>query len=157
RVDQGLFLYFRAPHSFTGEDVVELQTHGSPALLSLLQTRLLRDERLRLAQPGEFSRRAFLNGRIDLAHAEAVAELVAARNEAAVRAAGAQLAGTFAKRVGQIRQRLLELHADLEGELNFPDEAEEASAGHPQRIEELQLALLDLAASAGRGRLIRDG
>jgi tRNA modification GTPase len=157
RVDQGLFLYFRAPHSFTGEDVVELQTHGSPALLSLLQTQLLRDERLRLAEPGEFSRRAFLNGRIDLAHAEAVAELVAARNDAAVRAAGAQLAGAFVKRVEPIRQRLLELQADLEGELNFPDEAEDASAGHPRRIEELQLELLDLAASAGRGRLIRDG
>ncbi len=80
-LDQGLFIYFQKPQSYTGEDVVELQTHGSPRLLELLQRELLLDARVRLAAPGEFTKRAFLNGRLDLAQAEAVADLVAARRD----------------------------------------------------------------------------
>ena len=91
-LDEGLALYFPAPHSYTGEDVVELQAHGSPRLLSLLLEALLKHPALRLAEPGEFTRRAFMNGRLDR-RAEAVADLVAAQSEAAVRSAAAQLAG----------------------------------------------------------------
>jgi tRNA modification GTPase len=98
-LDRGLFLYFAAPASFTGEDVVELQAHGSPRLLELLLRRVLRGGRVRLASPGEFTRRAFLNGRIDLARAEAVADLVAAQSEASVRAAAAQVKGLLSTRV----------------------------------------------------------
>src|SRR5215471_5647716 len=123
-LDQGLFLYFRAPHSYTGEDVVELHTHGSRQLLQLLQSELVRDGRVRIAEPGEFTRRAFLNGRIDLARAEAVADLVAADSEAAVRAAAHQLQGGLSKRVQEVRQPLVALRADLEGLLNFPVESE---------------------------------
>lgn len=157
RLDQGLFLYFEAPHSFTGEDVVELQTHGSPVLLSLLQSELLADNRVRLAEPGEFSRRAFLNGRIDLVRAEAIAELVAARSSAAVRAAGAQLSGAFARQIRILRGALLTLYADIEGDLNFPDEADGASDGYRERLTRLLAEATSLSTGAAQSRLIRAG
>ena len=156
-LDSGLFLFFRAPASFTGEDVVELHLHGSPRLLALLQQGLLRDGRARVADPGEFSRRAYLNGRLDLARAEAIADLVAAESEAGVRAAAAQLAGELSARVRAIREPLLAVHADLEGILNFPDEAEGADEGLQSRLEPLAAAALKLAADVGRGRLVRRG
>jgi tRNA modification GTPase len=156
-LDSGLFLFFRAPASFTGEDVVELHLHGSPRLLALLQGEVLRDGRARVAEPGEFSRRAYLNGRMDLARAEAIADLVAAESEAAVRAAAAQLGGELSARVRAIRQPLLALRADVEGVLNFPDEAEGADDALQPRLESLASAALDLAADAGRGLLVRRG
>jgi tRNA modification GTPase len=156
-LDEGLFLYFRAPASFTGEDVVELQAHGSPRLLSLLLARALEDERVRPATPGEFTRRAFLNGRLDLTRAEAVADLVAADSEAAVRAAAAGLSGVLASRVRALEEPLRELHADLEGVLNFPDEAEGADADASGRVATLRAQAEALLAEAGRGRLVRRG
>lgn len=156
-LDQGLFLYFRAPHSFTGEDVVELHTHGSPRLLQLLVGELLRDGRARLAEPGEFSRRAFLNGRIDLARAEAIADLVSAESEAAVRAAAAQLSGALSERVRALKEPLFALRTDLEGVLNFPDEAEGADEGVVDRLVPLLEQARLLLADAGRGRLVRRG
>lgn len=156
-LDEGLFLYFRAPQSFTGEDVVELQAHGSPRLLSLLLARALEDERVRPAAPGEFTRRAFLNGRLDLTRAEAVADLVAADSEAAVRAAAAGLSGVLASRVRALEEPLRELHADLEGVLNFPDEAEGADAEAGTRVAVLRAQAEALLAEAGRGRLVRRG
>jgi tRNA modification GTPase len=156
-LDEGLFLFFRAPHSFTGEDVVELQAHGSPRLLSLLLTRALEDERVRPATPGEFTRRAFLSGRLDLTRAEAVADLVAADSEAAVRAAAAGLSGVLASRVRALEAPLRELHADLEGVLNFPDEAEGADAQAGARVDALRAQAEALLAEAGRGRLVRRG
>jgi tRNA modification GTPase len=156
-LDEGLFLYFRAPHSFTGEDVVELQAHGSPRLLRLLLARALEDERVRPASPGEFTRRAFLNGRMDLTRAEAVADLVAADSEAAVRAAAAGLSGVLASRVRELEAPLRELHADLEGVLNFPDEAEGADAEAGERVAALRARAEALLAEAGRGRLVRRG
>lgn len=156
-LDEGLFLYFRAPHSFTGEDVVEFQAHGSPRLLHMLLARALEDERVRLASPGEFTRRAFLNGRIDLTRAEAVADLVAADSEAAVRAAAAGLAGGLAARVRALEEPLRSLHADLEGVLNFPDEAEGADEFASERVASLRAQADALLAEAGHGRLVRRG
>jgi len=155
--DQGLFLYFRAPHSYTGEDVVELHTHGSRQLLQLLQSELFRDGRVRIAEPGEFTRRAFLNGRIDLARAEAVADLVAADSEAAVRAAAHQLQGGLSKRVQEVRQPLVALRADLEGLLNFPVESEEEAVEVLSPLREAHARIQALLQDAQRGTLIRRG
>ncbi len=156
-LDQGLFLLFRAPHSLTGEDVVELQAHGSPRLLAMLQAEVLADARVRLASPGEFSRRAFLNGRLDLARAEAVADLVVADSEAAVRAAAAQVQGALSERVRQLRVPLVDLHADLEAALSFPEEAEDAELGAAQRLLAALAGARELLRDAARGRIIRRG
>ena len=156
-LDEGLALFFRAPHSFTGEDVVELHAHGAPRLLSLLLTELLRHPDVRLATPGEFTRRAFLSGRIELSRAEAVAELVAAESEAQVRAAAAQLTGELNARLEAVHAPLLELQADLEGSLDFPEEAEGADQHAGARLEEALTAVRALLADAKRGALIRRG
>ncbi|OJH36592.1 tRNA uridine-5-carboxymethylaminomethyl(34) synthesis GTPase MnmE [Cystobacter ferrugineus] len=156
-LDEGLFLYFRAPHSFTGEDVVELQAHGGPRLLRLLLARALAHPAVRPAGPGEFTRRAFLHGRIDLTRAEAVADLVAADSEAAVRAAAAGLAGALATRVRALEEPLRALHADLEGVLDFPEEAEGADADAGPRLASSRAEAQALLAEAGRGRLVRRG
>ncbi|KFE68557.1 tRNA uridine-5-carboxymethylaminomethyl(34) synthesis GTPase MnmE [Hyalangium minutum] len=156
-LDEGLFLYFRAPSSFTGEDVVELQAHGGPRLLQLLLARVLEDGRVRPARPGEFTRRAFLHGRLDLARAEAVADLVAADSEAAVRAAAAGLSGALSERIQALEDPLRALHADLEGVLNFPDEAEGADEDASARVAALRAEAQRLLSEAGRGRLVRRG
>jgi tRNA modification GTPase len=156
-LDEGLFLYFRAPHSFTGEDVVELQAHGGPRLLQLLLGRVLEDERVRPARPGEFTRRAFLHGRLDLTRAEAVADLVAADSEAAVRAAAAGLSGALSTKVRTLEEPLRALHADLEGVLNFPDEAEGADEDAEARVVALRAQAQALLDEASRGRLVRRG
>jgi tRNA modification GTPase len=156
-LDEGLFLYFRAPHSFTGEDVVELQAHGGPRLLQLLLARVLEDERVRPARPGEFTRRAFLLGRLDLTRAEAVADLVAADSEAAVRAAAAGLSGALSARVRALEEPLRALHADLEGVLNFPDEAEGADTDVGARVAVLRAQAQTFLDEAARGRLVRRG
>ncbi len=156
-LDEGLVLYFQAPHSFTGEDVVELHAHGAPRLLSLLLNEVLREEDVRPATPGEFTRRAFLSGRIDLSRAEAVADLVAAESEAQVRAAAAQLSGELTARLEAVHAPLLELHADLEGSLDFPEEAEGADQHTGPRLEASIDSVRALLADARRGALIRRG
>ncbi|MHB8875896.1 MAG: tRNA modification GTPase [Myxococcaceae bacterium] len=156
-LDQGLFLYFRAPGSFTGEEVVELHAHGSLRLLELLVGRVLASGLARAAEPGEFTRRAFQNGRLDLARAEAVADLVAAGSEAAVRAAAAQAGGALSARVGALREGLLRLRAELEGALDFPGEADFEGFELEAR---LQGALGDAAAlleGGARGLRVRRG
>jgi tRNA modification GTPase len=156
-LDEGVVLWFEAPHSYTGEDVAELHAHGSPRLLSLLLAEVLGDDRLRLAAPGEFSRRAYVNGRMDLARAEAVADLVGAASEAAARAAAAQLRGALSDRVQALRRPLLQLHADLEGVLSFPDEAEGAEEGTGARVRALAAEAAALAGAVGAGQLVRRG
>ena len=155
-VDQGLFLYFRGPHSFTGEDVVEFHLHGSPVGLQMLLAQLL-GRGARLAGPGEFSRRAFINGRIDLAKAEAIADLIAAKSESAVKAAAAQLKGNVSQAIGELTRMLLDLQVDLEGSLNFPEEAEGSDAGIEERLSELLERLQQATAQAQRGVLLRRG
>lgn len=156
-LDQGLFIYFPGPHSYTGEDVIELQTHGSPRLLELLQRELLLDSRIRLADPGEFTKRAFLNGRLDLAQAEAVADLVAAESEAALRAAAQQLGGELSRRLSQIREPLVALRAEIEGLLNFPAETEDEAVQPEPTLRESLAKAKALLADAKRGRLIQRG
>jgi tRNA modification GTPase len=156
-LDEGLVLYFQAPHSFTGEDVVELHAHGAPRLLSLLLAEVLREEGVRPATAGEFTRRAFLSGRLELSRAEAVADLVAAESEAQVRAAAAQLSGELTARIEAVHAPLLGLHADLEGSLDFPEEAEGADQDAGPRIDQALFAVRALLADAKRGALIRRG
>jgi tRNA modification GTPase len=123
-IDQGLALFFPAPHSYTGEDVLELQAHGGPVVLQLLLARCLElgAPRLRLAQPGEFTLRAFLNDKLDLAQAEAVADLIDANTEAAARSASRSLAGALSREVEALAQRLIELRTLVEATLDFPEE-----------------------------------
>ena len=128
-IDQGLLLYFPAPHSFTGEDVIELQAHGGPVVLQLLVARLLEAAKeieslkhLRIAQPGEFTERAFLNDKMDLAQAEAVADLIDASTEAAARGAAKSLTGAFSKEVHALRDALIHLRMLVEATLDFPEE-----------------------------------
>lgn len=121
RVDQALCVVMRAPRSATGEDIVELSCHGSPALLRMV-TRWLIAGVARLGEPGEFTRRAFLNGRLDLAQAEAVALLISARTERAVALAARALAGGLSERARALREDLLDLVAGLEVTLDFPEE-----------------------------------
>lgn len=156
-LDEGLALYFAAPASFTGEDVVELQAHGAPRLLALLLDAVLRQDGVRLAGPGEFTRRAFLNGRVDLARAEAVADLIAAESEAQVRAAAAQVSGQLSARLAALRQPLVALHADLEGLLDFPDEAEGADVGLSERLAAARADVDGLLGDGRAGALIRRG
>ena len=134
-IDQGLAIHFPAPHSYTGEDVLELQAHGGPVLLQLLLARCLeaaavldtetqrpRLPHLRLAQPGEFTQRAFLNGKLDLAQAEAVADLIDAGTEAAARSASRSLGGAFSREIEALAARIVELRTLVEATLDFPEE-----------------------------------
>src|SRR5215472_16081056 len=156
-LDRGLFIYFEAPQSYTGEDVVELQVHGSPRLLELLERELLRDPRIKLAEPGEFTKRAFLSGRLDLTQAEAVAELVAAESEAALRAAAQQMAGGLSRRLSEIRDPLIALRGELEGLLNFPVETEDEVVDPQPALRVVLGKARQLIEDADRGRLLRRG
>ena len=156
-LDEGVVIHFPAPHSYTGEEVVELMPHGSPRLLSMVLQQLLAHPGVRLAEPGEFTRRAYVNGRIDLARAEAVADLVAAESEAAVRSAAAQLAGELSRRIAALKAELVPLHADLEAALDFPDEAEGADAAVARRLDAVMADVAALAAQGSAGALARRG
>ncbi len=157
-IDRGLVLTFPGPESFTGEDVVEFQLHGSPVIAALLLQRLV-SLGAREAGPGEFTRRAFLNGRMDLAQAEAVADLVASASTAAARAAQRSLEGEFSSAVHGLTEAVTLLRVRLEAGLDFPDEGLDAFPD-PALAGELQelLERLDvLRAAAERGRVLRDG
>jgi tRNA modification GTPase len=156
-VDDGLVLFFQGPHSYTGEDVVELHAHGSVALLRLLLSSITSVEGVRLAEAGEFTRRAYLSGQLDLARAEAVADLVAAESAAQVYAAAAQLSGELSTRLKLLGSSLLDLRADIEGVLDFPDEAEGADAEVGRRVTAARTQLAVLLADGHRGALVRRG
>ncbi len=161
-IDQGLAIHFPAPNSYTGEDVLELQAHGGPVVLQLLLARCLEAGvamGLRLAQPGEFTRRAFLNDKIDLAQAEAIADLIDASTEAAARSAGRSLAGEFSREVHQLRDALIHLRMLVEATLDFPEEEidflKQADArGQLTRLQETLAAVL---RRARQGALLREG
>ncbi len=163
-IDHGLALYFPSPHSYTGEDVLELQAHGGPVVLQLLLARCLElaDPHLpdlRLAQPGEFTERAFLNDKLDLAQAEAVSDLIEASTEAAARSAGRSLTGAFSDQINALRDRLIDLRMLVEATLDFPEEEidflEKANArGRLQAIAVQLDAVLDRAQ---QGALLREG
>ncbi|MET0224962.1 MAG: tRNA uridine-5-carboxymethylaminomethyl(34) synthesis GTPase MnmE, partial [Dokdonella sp.] len=157
-LDDGIALYFAAPASFTGEHVVELQTHGSPVVLRLLLARVV-ELGARHARAGEFSERAFLNGKLDLAQAEAVADLIASGSEAAARAAQRSLDGAFSERVHALTAAVIRLRSYIEAAIDFPDEDIDFLAA-PQlarELGELRNQLADLLASARRGVRLADG
>ncbi|MBM4435841.1 MAG: tRNA uridine-5-carboxymethylaminomethyl(34) synthesis GTPase MnmE [Actinobacteria bacterium] len=157
-VDEGLLLHMPAPHSYTGEDVVELSCHGGPVVLRLVLNGLLAAG-ARAAHPGEFTQRAFLNGKLDLAQAEAVADLVAAPTPAALRTAAEQLAGRLSEGVRAIRRQCLDLLAQLEAEIDFADEdvPPMPPATVTDRIAQVADCVATLLAGADRGILQRYG
>ena len=157
-IDTGLLLYFPAPHSFTGEDVLELQGHGGPVVLQMLLARCL-DLGARLAEPGEFTRCAYLNGKLDLAQAEAVVDLIDAATTAAARSAVRSLHGEFSKEVNALLEQLTELRALVEATLDFPEEEVDflEAADAFGRLERLQQRLTTVFERAQQGRLLQGG
>ena len=171
-IDHGLALFFPAPHSFTGEDVLELQAHGGPVVLQLLLGRCLaaaaqtdpasgqpRLPGLRVARPGEFTERAFHNDKIDLAQAEAIADLIDASTEAAARSASRSLSGEFSGEIHGLRDALIHLRMLVEATLDFPEEdidflQRDDAQG---QLERLQQALARVMARARQGALLREG
>jgi tRNA modification GTPase len=161
-IDQGLAIYFKAPHSYTGEDVLELQGHGGPVVLQMLLRRCLEAGKtigLRLAEPGEFTQRAFMNDKLDLAQAEGVADLIEATTEAAVRSASQSLTGVFSKTIHELVEKVINLRMLVEATLDFPEEEidflEKSNArGQLQGIRD---ALEEVLTKAALGALLRDG
>jgi tRNA modification GTPase len=171
-IDQGLALWFPAPHSYTGEDVLELQAHGGPVVLQLLLARCLQAAaepdtatgaatapRLRLAEPGEFTQRAFLNDKLDLAQAEAVADLIDASTEAAARSAGRSLSGAFSHEIETLRQRTVRLRMLVEATLDFPEEEIDflQRADALGQLDAIDASLAAVLARAQQGALLREG
>lgn len=157
-MDDGIALYFPGPRSFTGEDVVELQGHGSPVVLQQLVARCI-TLGARQARPGEFSERAFLNGKLDLAQAEAIADLIAASDSRAARAARRSLDGVFSRRVEDAAEQLVLLRIHVEAAIDFADEPLDTLGGEQVRsgLAEALRAMVQLRADAERGRRLRDG
>lgn len=157
-LDEGLALYFPGPNSFTGEDVLELQGHGGPVVLDLLLRRCL-ELGARLARPGEFSERAFLNDKLDLAQAEAIADLIEASSEQAARNALRSLQGEFSRRVHGLTERLIELRIYVEAAIDFPEEEIDFLAdGHVLGLlDGVRADLAGVLREAGQGALLRDG
>ncbi|MEZ5460406.1 tRNA uridine-5-carboxymethylaminomethyl(34) synthesis GTPase MnmE [Dokdonella sp.] len=157
-LDRGLLLYFAAPHSYTGEDVLELQMHGSPVMLRTLLARMI-ELGARPAGPGEFSERAFLNGKLDLAQAEAIADLIASSSEAAARAATRSLEGEFSRRVNEFTEAVVRLRMWIEAAIDFPEEEIDFLAT-PRLLEnfaELRSRLDRLLSATRRGVRLADG
>ncbi len=161
-IDQGLAIHFPAPNSYTGEDVLELQAHGGPVVLQLLLARCLQAGHsisLRVASPGEFTERAFLNDKIDLAQAEAIADLIDASTEAAARSASRSLSGVFSRQVHALRDALIHLRMLVEATLDFPEE----EIDHLQRgdahgqLQRLVQMHGDLLQKTTQGALLREG
>ncbi|MFB0937202.1 MAG: tRNA uridine-5-carboxymethylaminomethyl(34) synthesis GTPase MnmE [Propionivibrio sp.] len=157
-IDSGLLLHFPAPHSFTGEDVLELQGHGGMVVLQMLLARCL-DLGARLAQPGEFTRRAFLNGKLDLAQAEAVVDLIDASTAAAARSAVRSLQGGFSREIRSLLDQLVELRALVEATLDFPEEEIDflQAADAFGCLDRLQQKMADVTDRAQQGRLLQGG
>jgi tRNA modification GTPase len=157
-LDRGLALFFPAPHSYTGEDVLELHGHGGTAVLASVLRRVL-ELGARMAEPGEFTRRAYLNGRLDLLQAEAVADLIAAGTEAAARAAVRSLDGEFSDQIGLLATRLTELRTLVEACIDFPEEDVEllAERGGLDRLGQVRAQLEAVRKAASAGRLLREG
>ncbi|MGN2253306.1 tRNA uridine-5-carboxymethylaminomethyl(34) synthesis GTPase MnmE [Frateuria sp. GZRe12] len=157
-IDRGLLLHFPAPHSYTGEHVLELQGHGSVVLLDLLLRRVCALG-ARLARPGEFTERAFLNGKLDLAQAEAVADLIAARSEAGARAALHSLEGAFSRRVHATLDALIALRVHVEAAIDFPEEEIDflADPAIASQLDALRAQLAELLVETRRGVRLVDG
>ena len=161
-IDQGLAIYFKAPHSYTGEDVLELQGHGGPVVLQMLLARCLeagQEIGLRLAQPGEFTHRAFLNDKLDLAQAEAVADLIDASTEAAAKSASQSLSGKFSEAIKELVDQVVHLRMLVEATLDFPEEEIdflEKSDARGQLVR-IRNGLDNVFNQAAQGAMLRDG
>uniref|UniRef100_B1XSN6 tRNA modification GTPase MnmE n=1 Tax=Polynucleobacter necessarius subsp. necessarius (strain STIR1) TaxID=452638 RepID=B1XSN6_POLNS len=161
-IDQLIAIYFAGPASFTGEDVLELQCHGGPQLLELVMKRCLelgKNEGLVIAEPGEFTLRAYLNNKIDLAQAEAIADLIDAQSEAAVRGAACSLQGAFSDDINNLIEEITQLRILVESTLDFPEEEIEflENAQARQRLVTVKEKLHTLRAGAKQGKILRDG
>jgi len=161
-LDRGIALYFPAPHSYTGEHVLELQGHGGPIVLQLLLQRCIDAGKafgLRLAEPGEFTRRAFLNDKLDLAQAEAVADLIEASTEAAARSAGRSLEGAFSRDIHQLVEEVITLRMLVEATLDFPEEEIDflEAADVRGKLARIRERLTQVLADARQGALLREG
>jgi tRNA modification GTPase len=161
-LDRGIALYFPAPHSYTGEHVIELQGHGGPIVLQLVLQRAMeagREFGLRLAEPGEFTRRAFLNDKLDLAQAEAVADLIEASTEAAARSAGRSLDGAFSREIHVLVEDVITLRMLVEATLDFPEEEIDflEAADARGKLARIRLSLDKVLADARQGALLREG
>lgn len=158
KIDEGIALYFPGPKSFTGEDVVELQAHGGPVVLKMLVEACV-EFGARPARPGEFSERAFLNDRMDLTQAEAIADLIDAGTQTAARAASRSLDGAFSKKVNALQEKLTELRVFVESAIDFPEEEidflQDEELG--QRITEFQKMMSATIKEARRGALVNEG
>ena len=157
-IDRGIALYFVAPHSFTGEDVLELQGHGGPAVMQRLLARCL-DAGARIAEPGEFTRRAYLNDKLDLAQAESVADLIEAASSQAAKSAMRSLQGEFSREIMSLVQALIALRMLVEATLDFPEEEIDfLEAAHAkQKLESIQAQLKKVLAQSKQGALLREG
>jgi len=157
-IDQGLAIRFVAPHSYTGEDVLELQGHGGPVVMDMLLKRIL-SLGVRVARPGEFTERAFLNGKMDLAQAEAVSDLIESGSEQAARAALSSMQGAFSLLVQELVERLIHLRIYVEAALDFPEEEIDflADATVYQQLDELKQAVQEVQRSARQGQLLKEG
>ncbi|MGG4609160.1 tRNA uridine-5-carboxymethylaminomethyl(34) synthesis GTPase MnmE [Providencia sp. Me31A] len=158
-LDQGIALYFPGPNSFTGEDVLELQGHGGPVILDLLLRRILTIDGIRIANPGEFSERAFLNDKLDLAQAEAIADLIDASSEQAARSAMNSLQGAFSSHIHQLVEALTHLRIYVEAAIDFPDEEIDfLSDGKIEaKLNEVVADLEQVRSQARQGSLLREG
>ena len=158
RVDAGIALYFPAPASFTGESVLELQGHGGPVLVSMLVDAVV-ELGARLAEPGEFSRRAFLNGKIDLVQAEAIADLIGSGTAQAARAALRSMSGRFSAAINALAEQLIRLRLHVEAAIDFPEEEIDFLSDEAllKRIDACAAAFAVLQEQATQGRLLRDG
>jgi tRNA modification GTPase len=161
-IDHGIALYFKAPHSYTGEDVLELQGHGGPVVMQMLLARCLaagQEIGLRLAQPGEFTHRAFLNNKLDLAQAEAVADLIEASTEAAARSASQSLSGVFSKTIHDLVDKVIHLRMLVEATLDFPEEEIDFLERSDARgqLARIRADLDAVFAEAAQGAMLRDG
>ncbi|QPK62773.1 tRNA uridine-5-carboxymethylaminomethyl(34) synthesis GTPase MnmE [Methylomonas sp. LL1] len=157
-IDSGLMLYFPGPASFTGEDVLELQGHGGSVVLDMLLRRVL-SLGARLANPGEFSQRAFLNNKIDLAQAEAIADLITSGTEQAVRSAQQSMQGVFSEQINELIDELIELRVYIEAAIDFVDEEIDflGDGMIASKIEQLHARIQKIHATAQQGRLLHDG
>ncbi len=158
-LDQGIALYFKSPNSFTGEDVLELQGHGGQVVLDLLLKRILQIDGIRLARPGEFSEQAFLNDKLDLAQAEAIADLIDATSEQAARSALKSLQGEFSKKVNELVDSVIYLRTYVEASIDFPDEEIDflADGKIEANLRGIINQLEDVRAEAKQGSILREG
>ncbi len=157
-IDEGIAIFFAAPNSFTGEDVLELQGHGGPVVMDRLLA-LAQQFGVRLARPGEFSERAFLNDKLDLAQAEAIADLIDAGSEQAARSALRSLRGEFSARINELVEKVTELRMYVESAIDFPEEEIDflADGEVQRRLDEIITALASVMVAAQQGALLKEG